>query len=118
VGVGVASLLGGRLGAAMVVTLVFMALELVVASAAAAVTGMLSGATFLDPAAELVALAPRAAVALAAAAVFGWLEVGRMGAFAALAADAEGLIAPEPPPEPPPVAELVVEALPVDDGAL
>jgi hypothetical protein len=72
--------------------------------------------TFLDPQAELVALAPRAAVALAAAAVFAWLEVGRMGAFAALAADAEGLIAPEPPPEPPPVAELVIDALPAEDA--
>src|SRR5437870_225402 len=51
----------------------------------------------------------------AAAALAGWLEVGRMGAFAALAADAEGLIAPEAPPEPPPRAELVVEALPADE---
>ena len=79
-------------------------------------TGAISGATFLRPAAELLALAPRAAIGLAAAAVFGWLEVARMGAFAALAADAEGLIEPEAPPEPPPAAELVVEALPVAEG--
>jgi hypothetical protein len=39
-----------------------------------------------------------------------------MGAFAALAADTEGLIAPEAPPEPPPFAELVVEALPADEA--
>jgi hypothetical protein len=110
-----ASLLGARLGAAMVITIVFVTLELVVASSAAAVTGVLSGTTFFDPAAELLALAPRAAIALAAAAVFGWLEVGRMGAFAALAADAEGLIAAEAPPQAPPVAELVVEALPVEE---
>ena len=111
-----ASLLGARLGAAMVITIVFVGLELIVASTAASVTGFLSGAAFFNPAAEFLALAPRAAIALAAAAVFGWLEVARMGAFAALAADAEGLIAPQTPPEPPPVAELVVEALPVEDG--
>ncbi|HYY53508.1 MAG TPA: hypothetical protein VE755_11575 [Myxococcales bacterium] len=110
-----ASLLGVRLGAAMVITIVFLGLELVVGSAAAAVTGVLSGTALFNPAAELLALAPRAAIGLAAAAVFGWLEVARMGAFAALAADAEGLIEPEAPPEPPPVAELVVDALPVDD---
>jgi len=96
------SLLGARLGAAMLITLVFVGLELI-------------GATFFNLPAELLALAPRAAIGLAAAAVFGWLEVARMGAFAALAADAEGLIAPEAPPEPAPVAELVVEALPVEE---
>jgi len=109
------SLLGARLGAAMLITLVFVGLELIVGSAAAGVTGILSGATFFNLPAELLALAPRAAIGLAAAAVFGWLEVARMGAFAALAADAEGLIAPEAPPEPAPVAELVVEALPVEE---
>ena len=109
------SLLGTRLGAAMLITVVFVGLELIVASAAAGVTGVLSGATFFNLPAELLALAPRAAIGLAAAAVFGWLEVARMGAFAALAADAEGLIAPEAPPEPAPVAELVVEALTVEE---
>jgi hypothetical protein len=110
-----ASLLGARLGACLAVTLAFVLLELIVASSAAVFTGVLSGGAWLDPAAELLALAPRAAVGLAAAAVFAWLEVGRMGALAALAADAEGLIEPPAPPEPPPVAELVVEALPADE---
>ena len=72
-------------------------------------------APFFNLPAEFLALAPRAAIGLAAAAVVGWLEVARMGAFAALAAGAEGLIAPEAPPEPAPVAELVVEALTVEE---
>jgi len=110
-----ASLLARRLGALLTVTLAFLFLELIVASVAATVTGALSGASMFDLAVEVLAMAPRAAVALAAAAVFGWLEVGRMGALAALAADAEGLIEPPAPPEPAPVAELVVEALPAGD---
>jgi hypothetical protein len=85
-----------------------------VGAVAASLTGLLSAGSF-NPRDQVLALAPHAAIALAAAAVFGWLEVGRMGAFAALAADAEGLIAPEAPPEPPPRAELVVEALPADE---
>ncbi|TMA24995.1 MAG: hypothetical protein E6J88_10245 [Deltaproteobacteria bacterium] len=72
-------------------------------------TGVLSSRTGLDLDAEFLALAPRVAAGLAFAAVFAWLEVGRMGALAALAADAEGLI------ETPAVAEPVVEALPVPD---
>ena len=111
-----ASLLGQRLGTLLVVTIAFTFLELIVASAAAGLTGLLSGPALFNPASELLALAPRVAVGLAAAAVFGWLEVGRMGALAALAADAEGLIEPPAPPEPPPMAELVVEALPVDEA--
>ncbi len=108
-------MLGARLGAAVLITVVFVALELIVASVAAGVMGVLSGAAFFNLPAEFLALAPRAAIGLAAAAVFGWLEVARMGAFAALAAGAEGLIAPEAPPEPAPVAELVVEALTVEE---
>ena len=108
------SLLGARLGASAVITVVFVALELMVGAVAASLTGLLSAGSF-NPRDQVLALAPHAAIALAAAAVFGWLEVGRMGAFAALAADAEGLIAPEAPPEPPPRAELVVEALPADE---
>ena len=108
------SLLGARLGASAVITVVFVALELIVGAVAASLTGLLSAGSF-NPRDQVLALAPHAAIALAAAAVFGWLEVGRMGAFAALAADAEGLIAPEAPPEPPPRAELVVEALPADE---
>ena len=108
------SLLGARLGASAVITVVFVALELIVGAVAASLTGLLSAGSF-NPRDQVLALAPHAAIALAAAAVFGWLEMGRMGAFAALAADAEGLIAPEAPPEPPPRAELVVEALPADE---
>jgi hypothetical protein len=107
-----ASLLGARLGACVAVTLAFVVLELIAGAVVATLTGFLSGAAFLEPRAELLALAPRAAIGLAAAAVFGWLEVGRMGALSALAADAEGLI---PPEEPPPRAELVVDALPVEE---
>jgi len=109
------SLLAQRLGTLLVVTVAFLFLEVIVASVAAAITGALSGAAMFNPAVELVALAPRAAVALAAAAVFGWLEVARMGALAAVAADAEGLIEPQLPLEPAPVAELVVDALPAGD---
>jgi len=109
------SLLGARLGASAVITVVFVALELIVGAVATSLTGLLSAGSF-NPRDQVLALAPHAAIALAAAAVFGWLEVGRMGAFAALAADAEGLIAPEAPPEPRPRAELVVEALPADEA--
>ena len=109
------SLLGARLGASALITVVFVALELIVGAVAASLTGLLSAGSF-NPRDQVLALAPHAAIALAAAAVFGWLEVGRMGAFAALAADAEGLIAPAAPPEPPPRAELVVEALPADEA--
>jgi len=111
-----ASLLGQRLGALLVVTGAFVFLELIVASVATAITGALSGTSLFDPGAELVAMAPRAAVGVAAAAVFAWLEVGRMGALAAIVADAEGLIEPPTPAEPPPVADLVVEALPADEA--
>jgi hypothetical protein len=109
-----ASLLANRLGACLVVTLAFLFLEMIAATVAAMLSSLLSGATLLDPGAELLALAPRAAVGLAAAAVFAWLEVGRMAALAALAADAEGLI-DTAFLEPPPVAELVVDALPVEN---
>jgi hypothetical protein len=109
------SLLATRLGACLVVTLAFLFLEMIAATVAAMLTSLLSGAPLLDPRAELLALAPRIAVGLAAAAVFAWLEVARMAALAALAADAEGLI-DTAFVEPPPVAELVVEALPVEDA--
>ena len=109
-----ASLLGARLGASAVITVVFAGLELIVGAVAASLAGLLSAGSF-SPRDQVLALAPHAAIALAGAAILGWLEVGRMGAFAALAADTEGLIAPEAPPEPPPFAELVVEALPADE---
>jgi len=111
---GAASLLASRLGACLVVTAAFLFLELIAGTAAGMFTGLLPGA--FDPRVELLAFAPRLAVGLAAAAVFAWLEVGRMGALAALAADEAGLIEPGAG-EPPPVAELVVEALPADDSA-
>jgi hypothetical protein len=110
-----ASLFGQRSGALLVVTAAFIFLELIVASVATTLTATLSGVAWLDPAPQVIALAPRAAVAVATGAVFAWLEVGRMGALAALAADAEGLIEAPAPPEPPPTAELVVDAIPVDD---
>ena len=109
-----ASLLGARLGASAVITVVFAGLELIVGAVAASLAGLLSAGSS-SPRDQVLALAPHAAIALAGAAIFGWLEVGRMGALAALAADTEGLIAPEAPPEPPPSAELVVEALPADE---
>jgi hypothetical protein len=106
-----ASLLGARLGACLIIAFAFLLLELVVATAAGTITGAISGAAFFNPEAELLALAPRIAVGLAAAAVFAWLEVGRQGALAALAADAEGLIQPPPALE----AEPVIEALPAPE---
>jgi hypothetical protein len=105
------SLLASRLGACLVVTLAFLFLEMIAATVTAMLTGLL--AIPLDPRAELLAVAPRLAIGLAAAAVFAWLEVARMAALAAIAADAEGLIDARAV-EPPPVAELVVEALPVE----
>jgi hypothetical protein len=110
------SLLGVRLGSCLVVSAAFLLLDLIVASIAGMLTGAISGTAFLDPDAEMLALAPRIAVGLAAAAVFAWLEVARMGALSALALDAEGLMGePEPAPEPPPLAEPVIEALPVEE---
>lgn len=106
-----ASLLGARLGSCVGVTLAFIFLELIAGAAVATLTGFLSGFALFDARSELIALAPRAAIGLAAAAVFAWLEVGRMGALSALAADAEGLIAPEEPPR----AELVIDALPAEE---
>jgi hypothetical protein len=111
-----ASLLGSRLGACLVVAAAFIVLELVVATAAGAIGGAISSTSLFDPDLELLALAPRIALGLATAAVLSWLEVARLGALAALAADAEGLV-PTPPEEisPPhaPMAEPVIEALPV-----
>jgi hypothetical protein len=113
-----ASLLGARLGACLAIAAAFVLLELVVAAAAATITGALDGS--LDPARALLALGPRGALAVASGVVFSWLETGRLGALAALAADAEGLL-PQPPaapkePEPAPFAEPVIEALPVDES--
>lgn len=112
-----ASLLGERLGSCLVVTVAFLFLELIAATGAGLFTGFISSASMFEPNAELLALAPRAAVSLAFTAVFAWLELGRMGALAAIAADAEGLIeAPVAPPPPARIAEPVIEALPVEDA--
>ena len=105
------SLLAARLGSCVAVTLAFVFLELIAGAAVATLTGFLSGLAFLDPRSEVLALAPRIAIGLATAAVFAWLEVARMGALSALAADAQGLIAPQDPPR----AELVIDALPVEE---
>ena len=110
-----ASLLGARLGGYLIVTAAFALLEIIVAGVTGGLSSGLSGASLFDPRVELLALGPRLAIALAGAAVYGWLEVARMGALAALVADAEGLIEAPPGEEPPPAAELVVEALPVED---
>jgi hypothetical protein len=126
-----AQLLGQRLGACFAIAAAFFVLELVVAAAAAALTGSFDGS--LDPARAILAVPPRLAVGIVSACVFAWLETGRQGALAALAADAEGLI--EHPPEPvaqripepwelrppnggrAPPAEEVIEAEPVLDAA-
>ena len=108
-----ASLLGARLGAFLIVTLAFLFLELIAAAAMGMFTGVI-GADYLDFDAQVLALAPRVAAGIATAVVFAWLEVARMGALAAIALDAEGLIEPPAPPEPPPMAEPVIEALPAD----
>ncbi len=118
-----ASLLGARLGACIAIAAAFLVLDLLVAAMGTLLTGVLSGGALLNPDAELLALAPRVAVGLALAAVFAWLEIGRQGALAALAADAEGLIARPPEPRRPtpvpavlarPFPEPVIEALPVE----
>ncbi len=115
-----ASLLGARLGACFAVSVAFLVLDLIAASVAGMLSGVLSMSSFLDADAQLLALSPRIAVGLAAAVVFAWLEVGRMAALAALAMDAEGLMAPPAPSSATPlqgvpIAEPVIEALPVDE---
>jgi hypothetical protein len=112
-----ASLLGRRLGACVAVELAFALLQLIVASAAALFSGIAAGG--LEPSVQILSIPLRLAVGLAFAAVFAWITVARHGAFAALAADAEGLI--ELPPEPPPATPApsvlrrpeVIEGLPV-----
>jgi hypothetical protein len=117
-----ASLLGARLGACIAIAAAFLLLELVVATMGTMLTGVLAGGPLLDANAELLAIAPRLAVGLALGAVFSWLEIGRQGALAALAADADGLIeVPEEPRSSGPVPavlqrpraepEAVIEAL-------
>jgi len=111
------SLLSQRLGACVIVAVAYLVLEIVVASAGGFFSGVISSGAFLNLAVEAYALPVRAAVALAFGVVFAWLEVAKMGSFAAIALDAEGLVASEPEPSPPPIpmAEPVIEALPVDD---
>ena len=111
-----ASLLGARLGAFLLVSVVFLVLELIAASVAGMLTSVVTSTALFDPGAQFLALWPRIAVGLAAAAVYAWLEIGRMGALCALALDAEGLIEAAPDRASPPVAETVIEALPIDEG--
>lgn len=117
-----ASLLAGRLGACVAVTVAFLFLELIAGAVAGTLGGVISSTSLLDLDAQALALWPRLALGLAAAAVFSWLDVGRQGALAAIAADAEGLIEHVPLPGPAPrtlerpaAQGPVVEALPVED---
>jgi hypothetical protein len=114
-----ASLLGARLGQGVVVTVAFFVLEAIATGVAGTLGGIFSGPALFGPDTAVLALAPRLALGLAFAAVFSWLEVGRMGALAAIACDAEGLLGPAepPPPAPEPIVEAqpVIEALPVDE---
>jgi hypothetical protein len=112
-----ASLLGRRLGPCALVALAFALFDLLVALVSGLAAGLVT-AVATDPvdANEAVLSIPaRVAVSVAFAAVFAWLEVGRKGALAALAADDEGLIeTPLPPPTSrPPPSERVIDALPV-----
>jgi hypothetical protein len=113
-------LLARRLGGCLIVQLAFGLLQLIVASAAGLFSGVVLGG--FDPRVQLLSIPLRIAVGLAFAVVFAWLDVGRLGALAALVADAEGLI--ELPSEPPPRASVptvlqrpeVIEGVPVIEG--
>jgi hypothetical protein len=113
-----ASLLGARLGQGVVVSAAFFVLELIATAVSGALAGVFSGPALFGPDTALLSLGPRIALGLAFAAVFSWLELGRMGALAAIVCDVEGLIgpgeAPPLPPEPIVEAQPVIEALPVD----
>jgi hypothetical protein len=109
------SLLSARLGQGMIVTAAFFVLEIIVSAVAGALGGVFSGTAFFDADVALLALAPRIALGLAFAAVFAWLEVGKMGALAAIACDAEGLLGSEAAEAQPLIAEPVIEALPIDE---
>ena len=95
-----AALLGERLGACFVVAVAFLVLELIVGAAAATLIGPSGGS--LDPAALVFSMGARIGLAIASAVVFAWLAMGRQGALAAIAADAEGLLPKAPEPRPPP----------------
>jgi hypothetical protein len=114
-----ASLLSARLGQGLIVTAAFLFLELIVSAVAGTLAGVFSKVAFLDAKVAFLGLAPRIALGLAFGAVFSWLEVGRMGALAAIACDAEGLLGPGQLPEPViealPIDGPVIDALPVDD---
>ena len=107
------SLLCARLGQGLIVTAAFFVLQLIVSAVAGTLGGVFSGGAFFDADVALLALAPRIALGLAFAAVFAWLEVGKMGALAAIVCDAEGLFGPEPVEAQP--AEVVVEGIAVDE---
>lgn len=104
-----ASLLGARLGTFLLVALAFLVLELLVGAMAGMFTGVVTSGNLIDPSHQLIALGPRIAVAIASGVIFSWLEVGRQGALAAIAADAEGLLALPSDPVPPVSAPTVLE---------
>lgn len=123
---GAARMLGARLGAVVSIALAFFVLELVVSAASSAIAGSISASAEFDPAAQMMALAPRAALYVAAGAVLAWLEVGRQGALAMLAANDAGLLEPPAPPKPVPPApavlqrpeEPIIEALPIAEPVI
>jgi hypothetical protein len=106
-------ILGRRPGACAGILAAFAILELIAGGVSGALTAVLATAGF-GPRAQLLAVPARIAVWLAFSAVFAWLEVGRLAALAALAADDEGLLEPPAIAQPPPPAP-VVEALPADE---
>jgi hypothetical protein len=107
---------GRRLGACVGIAFAFALAEVVVAGVSGSLTAAVSAAG-ISLRAQVLAMPARIAIWVAFAAVFAWLETGKHGALAAIAADDAGLIAPpEPPPvvEALPLAEPVVDALPAE----
>ena len=98
-----AGLLGERLGALLGLTIAFALVELVIATSLASLGSGLDTRALQSLPDAILTLAPRGALAIAAAVIFAWAELGRMGALAIVAADAQGVLDVEPPapaPEP------------------
>ncbi len=131
-----AQLFGERIGGVVAIAAVFFLGELMIATALGTLFGPVLADAPLTFEAQFLSIAPRLALSIVSAVAFAWLELARQGAFAALAADAEGLIElpPEPAPRaptqprrtvqawelrPPPIAvqpstpEHIIEALPI-----
>jgi hypothetical protein len=94
-----AGLLGDRLGALLGLWLLCVFVEVVVATSLATLGSGLDTRALTSLADAILTLAPRAALAIVGAVLFAWVELGRLGALAILAADAEGLITIEEPVE-------------------